>query len=205
MDYKFIECIFFLILLKYQTKSFLDFINDNSIKYDYQGNNNLNKLSIGNKDKDYKIKELEKYIKELELKLEEKDIIIKEEKLKNENLNKIIKELQNFPDSNSQINKIIELENEIKLFRKYYRFYEGEELISIKIVSVEKDVDYSLIIKNTEKFTKIGSILYEKYPKYIETENVFLCGGNRINIHKSLKENKIKNGDIIIIAVKEID
>ena len=99
----------------------------------------------------------------------------------------------------------MELENEIKLFRKYYRFYEGEELISIKFVSVEKDVDFSLITKNTEIFSKIEYILYEKYPKYTETENVFLCGGNRINRHKSLKENKIKNGDIIIIAVNEID
>ena len=99
----------------------------------------------------------------------------------------------------------MELENEIKLFRKYYRFYEGEELISIKFVSVEKDVDFSLITKNTEIFSKIEHILYEKYPKYIESENVFLAGGNRINRYSTLEKNKIKNGDIIIIAVNEID
>ena len=99
----------------------------------------------------------------------------------------------------------MELENEIKLFRKYNRFYEGEELISIKIVSVEKDVDFSLITKNTEKFFKIQSIFYEKYPKYMETENVFLAGGNKINQFRSLEENKIKNGDVIVITVYDFD
>ena len=165
----------------------------------------MHKSSIGNQDKDYKIKELEKYIKELELKLEEKDIIIKEEKLKNENLNKKIKELQNFPDCNSQINKIMELEDEIILFRKYYNFSKGEKLISIKFVSVEKDVDYSLITKNTERFPKIESILYEKYPKYMETENIFLTGGNKINRFRSLEDNKIKNGDILVIKAIDFD
>ena len=99
----------------------------------------------------------------------------------------------------------MELENEIKLFREYNRFHEGEKLISIKIVSVEKDVDYSIIIKNTETFSKIEYMLYNKFPKYIETENVFLTGGNKINKHRTLEDNKIKNGDVIVIAVNDFD
>ena len=95
----------------------------------------------------------------------------------------------------------MELENEIKLFRKYYNFPKGEELISIKFVSVLKDVDYSIIIKNTDKFSKIEAIFYEKYPKYIETENFFMAGGNKINKHITLEGNKIKNGDVIVVAV----
>ena len=39
----------------------------------------------------------------------------------------------------------------------------------------------------------------------METENVFLAGGNKIKKHRSLEENKIKNGDVIVIAVNEID
>ena len=99
----------------------------------------------------------------------------------------------------------MELENEIKFFRKYYNFSKGEKLISIKFVSVEKDVDYSLITKNTERFSKIESILYEKYPKYMETENVFLTGGNRINRNRTLEDNKIKNGDILVVKAIDFD
>ena len=125
--------------------TFLDFINDSSIKLSNNENiENFNVInttseSIENKEKEYKnkINELEKYIKELELKIKEKDIIIKEEKLKNDNLNKKIKELETISNKNPQINNVIELENEIKLFRKFNNFSEGEKLISIKFISTE--------------------------------------------------------------------
>ena len=99
----------------------------------------------------------------------------------------------------------MELENEIKLFREYLNFSKGEELISIKIVSIKKDVDYSIIIKNTETFSKIEYMLYNKFPKYIETENIFLAGGNRINRNRTLEDNKIKNGDILVVKAIEYD
>ena len=168
---------------------------------------NVNNISSENQDKEYKnkINELEKYIKDLELKIKEKDIIINEEKLKNENLNKIIKELQSISNNNPQNNNILELENEIKLFRKYNNFSEREKLISIKFISGEQDIDYTLITKNTEKFSKIEIQLYEKYPKYIETENFFVVGGNKINRNKTLEQNNINNNDIITLLINSFD
>ena len=142
---------------------------------------------------------MEKYIKELELKLKEKDKIINEEKIKNDNLQK---ELKNISNINS---KIKELENEIKLFKSYYNFSEGEKLISIKFVSVSQDIDFDIIAKNTDKFIKLESILYEKYPKYIDLENFFLVHGNKISKHRSLEENKINNNDVITLGVNNLD
>ena len=82
------------------------------------------------------IKELEKYIKDLESIILKKNEIIENEKLKNSTLNKKLKELEN--DSKNNLERIkIELENEINLFRKYYNFSEGEKLISIKFISGE--------------------------------------------------------------------
>ena len=168
---------------------------------------NTNNTSSENKNKEYinKINELEKYIKELESKIKEKDRIINEEKIKNENLNKKLKELQNISNNNLEINNIIELKNEIKLFREYNNFSEGEKLISIKFASEEQDIDYSVIIKNTEIFSKIEFMLYNKYPKYTETENYFLVGGNKVNKHKSLETNNIKNNDIITLYINNLD
>jgi len=148
---------------------------------------------------------LEKYIKELELKIKEKDIIINNEKIKNDNLNKKIKELENLSNKNPQINNMIELENEIKLFRKYYNFSEGEKLILIRFISGAQDIDYSIIAKNTEKFHKIEGMLYDKYPKYIETDNFFVVSGNKINRNKTLKQNNIKNKDIITLKINKYD
>jgi len=163
--------------------------------------------SSENNNKEYinKINELEKYIKKLELKIKVRDKIINEEKIKNENLNKKIKELENKSNKNLEINNIIELKNEIKLFREYNNFSEGEKLISIKFGSEKQDIDYSMIIKNTEIFSQIEIMLYKKYPKYTETENYFLVSGNRVNRHKTLQDNNIKNNDIITLYINNFD
>jgi len=95
----------------------------------------------------------------------------------------------------------MELENEIKMLKTYIGVSEAEELITIKFNSVKKDIDCSFIIKKTDNFSKLESMLYEKYPKYKETENFFLVGGNKINKSKTIEGNKIKNGDIIVVAV----
>ena len=172
-----------------------------------QNNGNINNFNTKNQNSENKnniylkkINELEKYIKELELKIKEKDTIINEEKIKNENLNKKIKDLEN--TSNKQ-NNATELENEIKLFRKYNNFSEGEKLISIKFTSFEQDVDYSLIIKNTELFSKIEAMLYNKYPRYIETDNYFFVNGIKVNRNKTFEKNNIKNNDIITLLINE--
>ena len=181
-------------------------INQISNNQNYGNNNNFNMINqiSNNQNNVYinKINELEKYIKELELKIKEKDAIINEEKIKNENLNKKIKELEN--KTNKQ-NRAAELENEIKLFREYNNFSEGEKLISIKFISFDQDIDYSLIIKNTEIFSKIEVMLYNKYPKYIETDNYFLVNGNKINRNKTFEKNNIKNNDIITLLINEDD
>ena len=178
---------------------------DNKIECKIYKEEKKNRIENQNKEYINKINEFEKYIKELESKIKEKDIIINEEKIKNENLNKKLKELQNISNKNLDINNIIELKNEIKLFREYNNFSEGEKLISINFTSLEQDIDYSIIIKNTEIFSKIEIMLYNKYPKYTETENYFLVGGNRINRHKTLEKNNIKNNDIITLYINNFD
>ena len=55
------------------------------------------------------------------------------------------------------------------------------------------------------KFSKIEILLYEKYPKYIETENFFVVGGNKINKHKTLEQNNINNNDIITLIINNFD
>ena len=135
------------------------------------------------KNEEYKnkINELENIIKELKNQLKEKDKLLKEENIKNDNLNvendnlnekikekdkllneqnikidslnKKIKEFEIEIISNKTKTKITELENEIKLFRTYYNFSPNEKLISIKFISTNQDIDFTIITKNTDEFS----------------------------------------------------
>ena len=58
---------------------------------------------------------------------------------------------------------------------------------------------YSLICKDSEKFNFVENRLYEVYPQYEESNNVFNANGIKITKSKTLKENKIKNSDIIML------
>ena len=150
-----------------------------------------------------KINELENIIKKLKFQLIEKDKLLKGEKIKNDNLNKKIKEFI----SNDKIkeNTIKELENEIKLFRTYYKFSSNEKLISIKFISTNQEINLTVITKNTDDFTNIEKILYKKYPKYKDFENYFLVNGSKINKNRTLEENKIMNNDVLTLGINNFD
>ena len=134
------------------------------------------------------------------IELTEKDKLINEEKMKVDDLNKKINEIL----SKKETINMIELENEIKLFRSYYDFSSNEKLITVKFISINQDIDFTIISKNTDAFSKIENILYEKYPKYKDSENYFLVNGNKINRNRTLEENKIKNNDILTLEINNL-
>ena len=135
----------------------------------------------------------------------EKDKLIKEEKVKNDNLSKKNKELEKLFNNITNKNYVIELENEIKLFRTYFKFSNNEKLISIKFISINQDIDFTIVAKNTDVFSKIEKILYDNYPKYIDSENYFIVNGSKINTHRTLEQNKIKNNDIVTLEINNFD
>jgi len=125
---------------------------------------------------------MKKLIEDLQLEITKKDEKINELKKIKEYLNKITKA------------KI----DENNLFKKYNNFSSEEKLISIKFISDEQNIDYSLPIKNTEKFDKIEAMLYDKYPNYIKPDDYFVVKDKRkINKDKTLIENNIENNDEI--------
>ena len=75
----------------------------------------------------------------------------------------------------------------------------NEKIMAITFMSTDWKVHYSIPCKSNDKFFKIVNLLYEQYPKYKETRNYFLYNGKIIKEYKTLKENNIKSGDIIIL------
>ena len=111
----------------------------------------------------------------------------------NSNKDIIIKEL------NNEIDKLNE-----KLSRYPFELSKGEKLISVIFTSSDQNMFYSIICKNTQKFTELEEKLYNDYPEYSKSNNYFIINGNRVNKNKSLDENKIRNSDIIILTQNNI-
>jgi len=172
-------------------------MHNDKITNSYDNINN-SKLLIQNEEYRNKITLLEENIRNLEIKLNE-------EIIKNDKLNKRIKDLEAISNYYNEANNILELENEIKLFRSYYNFASSEKLISIKFISGNQDIDFSVIAKNTDQFIKIEPLLYEKYPNYKKTENYFLVGGRRVNKYNTLEENNINNNDTLLLQANTFD
>ena len=74
-------------------------------------------------------------------------------------------------------------------------------MISIKFISEPSEIDFTLITKNTTKFSEIEDKLYKEYPQYNKQDNCFYVNDKEIDKNKTLEENKIENNNKITLHV----
>ena len=150
-------------------------------------------------------KKLNEEIIKLQKLINDKENIINEKTSKIDVLNEKMQEVISFDNKNAKICELFEKldmkQNEINKIKSKFPFElsEEENLMTIIFVSCDQKIHYSVICKNTDKFTRIEHLLYEKYPEYINSENYFILNGNKINKYKTVEENNIKNSDIITL------
>ena len=184
---------------KYQTKSFIDFIEDDSIKLikteilEYKNMNREINKQLDNFEK--QLNEIENLLKNFIN--EEKEKI---NKLKNNykyisytNIKRMKELLEEYKFTQNNI-------NELKL--NCEKYLKSEKIISVIFSSLDETIHYSIICNNKDKFSEIESLLYDKYPEYKNINNSFIVNGNEINKSKKLFENNIKNNDIITLKTK---
>ena len=79
-------------------------------------------------------------------------------------------------------------------------FISKDNMISISFISDDQAIqNYNKTYKDTELFVNAEKELYENYPEYREIEPFFLVRGNKIKRFKTLKDNNIHNGDVIML------
>ena len=78
---------------------------------------------------------------------------------------------------------------------------EVDKFISIIFTSTDQVIHYSIVCKIEDYFSQIEQKLYKEYPEYNNSNNVFISQGNLIQKDKSLKDNKIKNSDVITLIM----
>ena len=118
--------------------------------------------------------------------IKDKEEKFNEERKKFGEMNKKISFYKYLLGSASQEEKMMKLFDELELKEKEikklnemisrfpFELLENEKLMTIIIISGDQTVHYSIICKNTQKFTEIEHNLYQKYPEYLESENYFL-------------------------------
>ena len=161
------------------------------IKDDNEYNELLNQL---NEEKNKNKKLLEELNKE-KMKVKELNDVIKIYVNSNKNYFKTILELEKQLNSkDSEIN-----------YLKEYIVKSGEEIIAIFFTSVSQDINRPISCKITDAFTKIEEKIYNEYPIYKNCNTYFTVNGNVINKFKTLKENRIKDGNTIIVNIYDDD
>jgi len=74
-----------------------------------------------------------------------------------------------------------------------------EKIISIMYFIPDKNIHYPIPCNESDSFAKIENKLFEEFPELKSKNIYYLANGNTVNKTATLKENKIKNGDTILI------
>ena len=81
--------------------------------------------------------------------------------------------------------------------------YNSQRIMAINFSSNDQRINFPISCTERDIFKNIENRLYEEYPDYRQKKCFFLVNGRNIETPKSIAENKIKNGDNIIVCVDE--
>ena len=177
--------------------------------------NKLNEEQKQNKILDNKIKTLTKELEDEKSKNINLNNINIDLTSKLSNANKTIKDLSdklnsiNLKIDNNELQKIINIKNdEINKLRSKLNENSlenckpGEKILAVGFTSFDQKINnFILPCKDSELFVRIEEKLYDEYSEYKENETYFMVDGSKIKRFKTLKENNIKSGSIIMLNI----
>ena len=81
----------------------------------------------------------------------------------------------------------------------------GDKILAVNFVSMgNQDIGhYNLICKNTDLFINLEERLYKDFPQFKDYNTFFTVNGKNIKRFKSIRDNNIKNNDIISLFINE--
>ena len=156
-------------------------------------NKNLNRYytrNLNNKNEDIYVNN----IRELWVKAES----YTENEFKNKYNNKVIcyKCKYNFTSFKECIPGYNDEENQVTV-------YNSQRIMAINFSSNDQRINFPISCTERDIFKNLENRLYEEYPDYRQKKCFFLVNGRNIETPKSIAENKIKNGDNIIVCLNE--
>ena len=186
-------------------------------KINYDLKNNINQLEQNLVQDQNQLKKLEKEFNNIKqindfLEKNNKDLKINENKYQdkikeyeniNENSKKVIDDLnKTINQKDEELKKLkedwLDLKNNLNSQNKTFK---KSEIMSVNFSSSDGYINYSIPCIDSDIFAEIEEKLYKKYPNYREYNNIFLYKGSCVLRFKTIAENKIENGDPIILNV----
>ena len=167
----------------------------------------ITKLNLDLKKEKEINNELISKIKELESLLKNKEKEITEEKMEKNILNTKINDIKNISPYDNIIeftDKLEEREKELNEPNKIFpfKYLKGDKIFTVTFITLNEDIHYSLIFKNTDKFHRLEETFYDKFPEFNNSNTIFLNHNKIIDKSNSLETNNIIDNDIIIVKSK---
>ena len=104
---------------------------------------------------------------------------------------------------NNLMNTIEKKDEEIKQLNMKLKNNDLSDIIAVNFISNNGVVNYTTSCKGNQPFYEIEEKLYQNYPEYKGRRNFFLYNGNEIKRFKTINENKIKDGGVILMTFEE--
>ena len=79
------------------------------------------------------------------------------------------------------------------------------EFIIIHFISTDQNINIAIRSIKFAPFYVVENELYNKFHDYRNKKCLFICDANRIEVQKTLEENKIKSGDVILVNLTAED
>ena len=100
------------------------------------------------------------------------------------------------------------MEKKIDALKSKISFGEMDLGKSITVVFQSADgmkEDCPIKCKSKQFFWEIEDLLYGEFPQYKKNKNYFLAFGNVVDTYKTLEENKIRGGSVVIVCRRDLD
>ena len=70
----------------------------------------------------------------------------------------------------------------------------------VTFISSDQSIIFAIPCSGDSTFAEIEELLYQEYPEYRETNNMFLSNGKEILRFKTINDNKIGTGKPIVLV-----
>ena len=93
--------------------------------------------------------------------------------------------------------------NKIKIIKKKKKKKDVDfnDIIVIQFITLDQKINCGVKCLKTDTFAEVEEQLYQTYPEFRETNNIFVCKGNQILRFKKIWENNIQDKDKVELVI----
>ena len=94
---------------------------------------------------------------------------------------------------------LIKKDKEISELNLYIPIPIKEKLMTVTIISNDEKIHFTTTCHKKDYLSKIKELLYEQYPEYKDSDNLFYLKNKIVEENKNLENNGVKDNDIILL------